>query len=49
MTAVFQISLMDLHVINLYLLHVKNLNANDTEFPRNVTLDSNFIYSKFQN
>jgi len=50
MTAAFQISLTYVQVIcvsNDYVYCMsKNINANDTEFPRSVTLDSNFIQSK---
>jgi hypothetical protein len=50
MTDVFKISLTYVHIIMLCRLHVKNINANDTEFPRTVTLDPNFITRiKFQN
>jgi hypothetical protein len=47
MTAGFQISLTYVHVINLRLLQVKNINANGTQFPRAVCdLGLKLHYSK---
>jgi len=52
MTAVFQISLTYVQVRIIYVSNdyvysmSKNINANDTEFPRSVTFYSNFINSK---